>query len=673
MSSPGTASASAAPASVPASPALGSADRAAAVDAVVAAHGERVRAAAEAGVARVASRWTAVDGDAKAFADFCAARFVADESGRARLLDRLEAALQQIGGHLYEMRRSLRRWNDLAGDELPGVDEVLAAFDPSPDLSDQLYRQRIAFIALLNFDRPDLREMLAAGDGWSVDRWAAARVAQQFGPRIPAELADHARRVSNEASNFVSRFHVPVGCMVDAKGKRWFEPDRALLAHWLVREEMKAGYGDPDGLDKQRALVWVMARAIDGTIPRAVMERRTAGADWDPARNTVGGVPVAAADTVGPERYRHILAHHGVAARFDPHYPDAPTAIARKFDLAREIAEPDVERLLVELLEHPVRALLADFLRARLGRALEPQDIYFEDVAETRPAGEMNAAVRARFADERAFQAALPQVLRDLGFPADEAEFLGSRIRVEIAKGSGHAMRPMLGEYGAWLRTNRLKDELGWDGFDTAMHELGHNLEQLYSAFWAPRPALQNVPNTACTEAFAFLYQSLAKRVLGIEDASDAQRIRDVDAVATMLAARQIAGPSLVELRMWRWIYANPGATPEALRDATLAIAADVWSRHYEQDFGPDHARILAAYQHMVGHPLYLADYTLGHVISHQVRSHMHGKDLAAETKRICSIGRVTPDLWMRRAVGTGISARPLAEDCAAALARLRG
>jgi hypothetical protein len=75
----------------------------------------------------------------------------------------------------------------------------------------------------------------------------------------------------------------------------------------------------------------------------------------------------------------------------------------------------------------------------------------------------------------------------------------------------------------------------------------------------------------------------------------------------------------------------------------------------------------------MVGHPLYLADYTLGHVISHQVRSHMHGKDLAAETKRICSIGRVTPDLWMRRAVGAGISARPLAEDCATALTRLRG
>jgi oligoendopeptidase F len=138
-----------------------------------------------------------------------------------------------------------------------------------------------------------------------------------------------------------------------------------------------------------------------------------------------------------------------------------------------------------------------------------------------------------------------------------------------------------------------------------------------------------------------------------------------------MLAARQIAGPSLVELRMWRWIYANPGATPAALRDATLAIAAEVWDRHYAQDFGPDHVRILAAYQHMVGHPLYLADYTLGHVISHQIRSHLRGRDLAAETKRICSIGRVTPDLWLRRAVGSGIDVAPLAADCAAALARL--
>ena len=140
-----------------------------------------------------------------------------------------------------------------------------------------------------------------------------------------------------------------------------------------------------------------------------------------------------------------------------------------------------------------------------------------------------------------------------------------------------------------------------------------------------------------------------------------------------MLAACQIAGPSLLELRMWRWIYANPAATAEELRDATLAIARDLWARFYVRDFGADPYHVLAAYQHMVGHPLYLADYTLGHVISHQVRSHLRGKDLAAETRRICSIGRLTPDLWMRRAVGQGISIVPLADDCTAALRRMAG
>ncbi len=87
-------------------------------------------------------------------------------------------------------------------------------------------------------------------------------------------------------------------------------------------------------------------------------------------------------------------------------------------------------------------------------------------------------------------------------------------------------MRPAMPEYAAWLRTNSLPDELGWDGFDTAMHELGHNLEQLISTHWVPRPALRNVPNTACTEAFAFLYQSKAAEVIGLQPEPDFAFVR---------------------------------------------------------------------------------------------------------------------------------------------------
>ncbi len=60
----------------------------------------------------------------------------------------------------------------------------------------------------------------------------------------------------------------------------------------------------------------------------------------------------------------------------------------------------------------------------------------------------------------------------------------------------------------------------------------------------------------------------------------------------------------------------------------------------------------------MIAHPLYLPDYTLGHMMSHQIRSYMRGKDLAAETKRITSLGCLTPDLWMNRAVASFLGSK---------------
>ena len=231
-------------------------------------------------------------------------------------------------------------------------------------------------------------------------------------------------------------------------------------------------------------------------------------------------------------------------------------------------------------------------------------------------------------------------------------------------------MRPGIPEYHAWLRTNRLDDRLGWDGFDTAMHELGHNLEQLISTHFVPRPLLRNVPNTACTEAFAFLYQNKAKEVVGIQ-VEDEELSFAIASVEGLLAACQIAGPSLVELYTWRWLYENADATADQLRDKMIAIADEVWNKYFADYFGEDPYHILTAYQHMIGYPLYLADYTIGHVISHQIKSHVRGKDLATETKRICSIGRLTPDLWMNRAVGNSISGSQLIEDAAAGLQRI--
>jgi hypothetical protein len=638
----------------------------AAIAAIVERHGEAERARAEAGVRRVAERWIARDGDAEAFRSFCVASFV-PRAKLPMLLDRLEFGLEQVRGHLYEMRRNLRVFNDRKDEELPAIDDCLATFDPAPDLSEQAWRQKLGFVAVLNLDRPSLATMLSDGPSWDAATWAAARICRGFTPRMPVEVNDLARAVSHRSSQWVAKFHVPVGRLVDDRGTRHWGPDRALLAHWLVREEIKAGYGEPDGLRRQRALAWVMARHIDGSIPAEIMERRGEG-DWDAARNTIGGK--SAGETVGLARYERWIEQRDLAFTVDRHWPEYPTAIRRKCDEQREIPEAEIERLLVSLLASPVRGDLAAFLRKRLGRPLESFDVYLDEFVPPKPADEMNRLVRERFPDEVAFEKGLAPLLRSLGFAAADADFLSANIAVEIARGSGHAVRPGLPQYRAWLRTHRLPGELGWDGFDTGMHELGHVIEQVVSTHRVPRPALRGVPNTACTEAFAFLYQSLGRRVLGL-DAIDEATAHDLDAVQTYAMACQIAGPALLELRVWNWIYANPKSTAAELRDRVLLEAERLWAEHYAEHFGPDPYRILAAYQHMINHPLYLADYPLGQIISHQIRSHLRGKDLAAETIRICSTGSVTPDLWMRTAVGAGISAEPLVRDAGAALGRM--
>ncbi len=638
----------------------------AAIDAIVDAHGETVEETARRGVAQCAERWLPADGDDEGFRTFCLAHFASSADDRMRLLDRLETATEQIRGHLYEMRRNLRRWSDLVGDSLPETDSLLATFDPAPDLVEQFYAQKLAFVALLNFEKSTLSQMLTQGGDWDAARWAEARIVGGFGPRIPKAVADLGRELHFKSYHWVSNFHIPVGTMVDRSGRRWFEADRRLLAHWLVREEIKAGYNDPDGVHKQRALAWTMSRYIDGTLPQAIMDESTTS-DWDPEANTVDGG--AAGDSIDLLRYEHWMDNVTVARAFDEHHRDHPTAIARKFGLEREIPEEEVERLLVDLLSAPVRGDLASLLESRLERPLEAHDIYFDDLFETRDADEMNAEVARLCRDETEFQAKLPEILRGLGWPDGDAEFLGTRVRVEIARGSGHAMRPQLAEYGAWLRTNRLKDQLGWDGFDTAMHELGHNLEQLCSTFFVPRPALRGVPNTACTEAFAFLYQSLAKRVLGIEDADAADRAYHEETIAAMLMTCQIAGPSLVELRTWREIYTlGDACSPETIRAALLRHSEEVWAEFFQRHFGDDPYHILGAYQHMLGHPLYLADYAIGRTMSHQIRSYMRGRDLAAETRRICAIGSVTPDAWMRTAVGGPLSPQALIADTVRAI-----
>ena len=146
-------------------------------------YGEKESDRIRAGVERVARRWTASDGTGEEFARFCQEFYVAEPAERTRLLARLETVLTATDGHLYEISRTVGQWTEFAGDQLPGIDELLAKFDPAPDLAQQLYSQRIAFLVLLNFEPPTLETMQRDGRGWSTDQWVAARLTRGLPPQ----------------------------------------------------------------------------------------------------------------------------------------------------------------------------------------------------------------------------------------------------------------------------------------------------------------------------------------------------------------------------------------------------------------------------------------------------------------------------------------------------------
>ena len=138
-----------------------------AVARLVAIHGpsqtERIRR----GVTQVAQRWWEEDGDEAAFAAFCETSFIAEPSALAATFARLERVLEQIDGHLHEVRRELLTPSDLDTGPVTAADRLFADFDLSVHTDDDLFKTKVAFLALLNFPVHTLGDRLVQGGAWS--------------------------------------------------------------------------------------------------------------------------------------------------------------------------------------------------------------------------------------------------------------------------------------------------------------------------------------------------------------------------------------------------------------------------------------------------------------------------------------------------------------------------
>jgi hypothetical protein len=653
-----------------------------AVRALVERHGEASRPRAERGVRQAAAFWRPADGDARAFEAFVLEHFAADPAARDATFRRLEASLEALEGHQLEIRRELSRFSQLDLGPLVPVDGLLAAHDPSAHTVDDLFDGKVAFVALLNFPLTTLEERLSRGESFSRREWAEVRLAGRFARRVPAPVSQGIARASAAADLYVADYNLFVHHLLSPEGERLFPKGKRLLSHWNLRDELKAQYAEPGGLPRQRALARAMERIVTQTIPAAVVNDPSV--DWNPFTNEVRPAPAETIEGGGKARtrveparerdlrYARILDNFRAVKTADPYSPSAPTHVARKFELEREIPEVRVVALLEEVLGSPEVRATARLVAERLGRPLEPFDVWYAGFTPRarHSEAELDALTRARFPDPAAFARAMPGLLEGLGFSPERARFLADRIEVDPARGSGHAMPAARRGDKPRLRTRVGKDGMDYKGFSIAVHELGHNVEQVFSLYQVDSTLLAGVPNTAFTEAIAFVFQARDLELLGLP--APEPSARRLLALNDLWATYEIAGVALVDLGMWRWMYAHPGARPAELREATLRIARDVWNRWYAPVLGVRDVPLLAIYSHMVNNLLYLPDYPLGHLIAAQIEEHLAslpaGRTLGEEVERMTSQGSVVPDLWMRNATGSPVSAAPLLRAAAEAL-----
>ena len=178
---------------------------------------------------------------------------------------------------------------------------------------------------------------------------------------------------------------------------------------------------------------------------------------------------------------------------------------------------------------------------------------------------------------------------------------------------------------------------------------------------------MAGVPNTAFTEALAFVFQARDLELLG-QPAPEA-KAKAMAVLNDFWGTFEIAGVGMVDTAVWHWMYEHPEAKPAELREATLGIAKDIWNRYYAPVFGQKDSVLLGIYSHMIHSFLYLPDYPLGHMIAFQIQRQIDktGK-LGEEFQRMASLGRLTPDLWMVRATGKPVSPEALLEATAKAL-----
>jgi hypothetical protein len=626
----------------------------------------------EKGIQHAASLWRDTDGSPEDFVKFCGENFIADPAKKEATFHRFSEYLESLNGHFNKMTLDLQENVQLQKGEVLPVDPLFAGFNPGAHLINDLYENKIAFIVALNFPYYTTEEKNISGPNWTPLEWGYARLGDVFSSRVPSELVQQGSKISAENDAYIADYNIYMGNLLNDDDKKLFPENMVLLSHWNLRDEIKANYANKElGFEKQAMIYKVMERIVDQTIPKVVIN--SGKQDWNPFSNEVsvsGSITDSPAE--GNARYQQILNTFHVYQAVDPFNPEMNTAIQRAFSAGMQIPQSEVQKLFNEFLSAPQIHDVAAIIKKRLGRELQPWDIWYDGFKARSSLNEemLNSVTEKKYPNAQALEADLGNMLLKLGFTKEKATFIASRISVDPARGSGHAWGASMKSEKAHLRTRIPATGMNYKGYNIAVHEFGHNVEETISLNDVPNYMINGVPNTAFTEALAFVFQERDLFLLNMKDTNpEKEYLKTLDIFWSLY---EIMGVSMVDMKMWQWLYANPGSTAEELKEAVMQIAKDVWNTYYEPVFGLKDQTILGIYSHMVNSPMYLPNYAFGHLIHFQLEEHFKTHEFAPEVLRIFALGQLTPNEWMKQAVGAPLSNEAILKAADVAIEKMK-
>ena len=613
----------------------------------------------ERGVKQAAALWTEEDGSAEDFKAFVEANYARTEEERTALFESLSRMMEKLNESADMLTVELLKPTQLTNAGEPTeIDWIMSGYDTRAHLMDDLFANKVAFITILNFPFYSLEEKNTLGRAWSRREWAEARLGDVFTSRVPAKIQARLTETMAAAENYIADYNICMDRLRTEDGRQLFPDGMKLLSHWNLRDELKVDYNDQE---KQEMIYQVMQRIVRQEIPQEVINNPEP--IWYPYSNRVESQKSKVESREPDTRYQKILDIFHAMQQVDAYCPNMPTGIIRNFEGDIEIPAAEIDSLFRSLISSEQVKIVASEIKNRLGRELRPYDIWYDGFKARSGMDEeaLSAETRKRFPDPITYEKKIAGMLTTLGFQKENAEEISRHIVVEPARGSGHAWPCMGHNEPSRLRTRIAPEGMDYKGYNIAVHEMGHNVEEVISLYKMDYYMLHGIPNTGFTETSAFLFQARDLQLLGYGK----QTMNRETVLDQFWGMYEIMGVSLVDMRMWQWLYDHPKATAAELREAVLRIAAEVWNAYYEPVLGEKDCVLLAIYSHMVNSPMYLPNYPIGHIVQFQLEQALadkEGQAWAEAYERWYRLGRLTPQEWMRQAVNGTLSVQPVLE-----------